>query len=158
LKVNLPLARQDRLIIKELDDELLIYDLDTAKAHCLNQTAALVWKHCNGKRTVAQLRELMQQESGSLLPEEVVWLALDQLESFHLLEGVPGRPAYLKGMKRRELVRHFGVVALGLPLIFSIVAPTAQAQGSGCKNQPCTIDAECCPAHPNCEPGPMKCK
>jgi len=75
-----PIARKKSLIIKELPTETLVYDLETDKAHCLNETAARVWKNCDGQQTVAQLRELTEQETNSPVPEEMVWLALDQLE------------------------------------------------------------------------------
>jgi hypothetical protein len=135
-----------RLVIKELPDEVLVYDLDTDKAYCLNQTAALVWKNCDGQQTVAQLRQLMAQETNSAVPEEMVWLALDQLDKFQLLETVPIRPACLAGMKRRELVRSIGVVAMALPLIMSIAAPTAAQGASPCQ---CTS--------PNCRPAGCPC-
>jgi len=60
----LPKARQDKLTVRELPDETLIYDHLAAKAHCLRQTAALVWKHCDGRTTVAELAGLLQRELG----------------------------------------------------------------------------------------------
>ena len=65
---QVPKARQEQLIVKELPDELLIYDLKRDKAHCLNETAALVWKNCDGHKTVDQLRELMEDNAGSPVP------------------------------------------------------------------------------------------
>ena len=155
MKANLPLARQDRLIIKELDGELLIYDLDTDKAHCLNQTSARVWKHCDGSRNVIKLRELMEAEARSAVPEEMVWLALAQLEKARLLATAPPRPPRLTGLSRRELVKGFGIAAMALPAIISIVSPfPAHAAScgtipypSGC---PCTFNSECGPPHNNC--------
>ena len=38
----MPRARQDELIVEELQDETLVYDLQRHKARCLNRTAALV--------------------------------------------------------------------------------------------------------------------
>lgn len=127
---DLPKARQQQLIVKELPDELLIYDLERDKAHCLNETAALVWKNCDGRKTIAQLRELMERNAGSAVPEEMVWLALDQLDAFKLLDEAPPRPVLFAGMTRRDMVRRVGIAAIALPVILSIVAPTAQAQGS----------------------------
>ena len=51
---KMPQARTSGLIVKEVDGEILIYDRETNKAHCLNQTAAKVWEHCDGKTTVSQ--------------------------------------------------------------------------------------------------------
>ena len=41
----LPRARKDGLVIKELVNETLVYDLERDEAQCLNQTAPLVWKY-----------------------------------------------------------------------------------------------------------------
>ena len=50
------LARHDELVVQELPDEVLVYDLRKHKAHCLNQTAAFVWNHCNGQASAANSR------------------------------------------------------------------------------------------------------
>ncbi len=47
---KLPRARKEGLLIQELPEEVLVFDLSTAKAHCLNHTAALVWRRCDGKK------------------------------------------------------------------------------------------------------------
>lgn len=155
MKVAAPLARQRQLIVKHLPNEVLIYDSDRDKAHCLNQTAAQVWQACDGNRDVAGLREFVGNELGHEVPEEVIWLALDQLEKFHLLECVPEKPARLSGITRRELVRRIGLVAIGLPVILSITAPTAQAQASGlppgaCCGNPNQCASNSCHQNPTC--------
>ena len=158
---QLPRARQEQIIVKELPDEVLIYDLERDKAHCLNNTAALVWKNSNGTRTVAQLRELMEKDAGSPVPEEIVWLALDQLETFKLLDEAPLKPPPFAGMTRRDMVRRVGIAAITLPIILTIVAPTAQAQASGlapgaCCNNPTQCASNSCNQNPVCvgTPGP----
>ncbi|MBC8032272.1 MAG: PqqD family peptide modification chaperone [Pyrinomonadaceae bacterium] len=65
---------------RELADETLIYDLATDQAYCLNLTAARVWKNCDGERTVAQLGELLKVDADAPVPDDIIWLALDQLE------------------------------------------------------------------------------
>lgn len=143
---NLPVARRDSLIIKELADETLVYDLETDKAHCLNLTAARVWKNCNGRRTLAQLRVLIEKETGCAVPEEMIWLALDQLEQFSLLEAPVARPKLLLSTSRRQMVRLVGTAAIALPIITSIVAPGAAQAAS----------IVCCQNSPQCPPG-MNC-
>ena len=156
-----PLARTDALIVKEFADETLVYDLTTDKAHCLNLTAARVWKGCNGERTVAELCELIEAETGTSVKQEMVWLALDQLENFRLLSDAPVRSFQLTGMSRRNLVKRIGIAALALPVIISITAPPAQAQGSGappggCCNNPSQCQSNSCNQNPTCVgmPGP----
>jgi hypothetical protein len=143
-----PNARKDKLIIKELPTETLVYDLETDKAHCLNETAARVWKNCDGKQTVTQLCELMEKETNSPVPEEIAWLALEQLEKFKLLETPVNHPAQLSGMSRRHMIRLVGTAAIAVPVITSILAPRpAQAAtllppGACCGNHnECASDA-----------------
>ena len=146
---NSPRARKDQLIVKELDGEVLVYDLIRDKAHCLNSTAGLVWKCCDGKSSVSEIAKSIADETQTAVDDRIVWLALDQLERFRLLEDVPIKPAYLAGVNRRELMRRIGIGALALPLVISIIAPTALAQASGTN--------VCCGSPGDCNPG-LTCK
>jgi hypothetical protein len=128
MKSATPRAREESLIIKTLPDEVLVYDLNADKAHCLNRTAAFVWNNCDGLKTVSEIARLLQEDLRMPVDENVVWLALDQLDKFQLLQERAAKPANVNGMSRRQLVRSLGLVAISLPLITSIVAPTpAQA-------------------------------
>lgn len=141
----LPLARINALVIKELQDEVLVYDLERHKAHCLNPTAASVWRLCDGKLTVPDMTRLLKKKFDTPVKDEVIWLALQQLDKFHLLQErgkvSRGRP----GLSRRDLVRRIGISALLLPAIISITAPpAAQAQSGGKPNGVgCESGAEC---------------
>jgi coenzyme PQQ synthesis protein D (PqqD) len=146
---TLPFARRESLIVKDLPEETLVYDLETDKALCLNLTAARVWKSCNGKRSLAQLRELLEKETGSPVLEDVVWLALDQLETFGLLEVNLARPQRFAGLSRRQILRTAALTAAAIPIITSIIAPTpAQAASCGAPSGrdndcPCTSSSQC---------------
>src|SRR5919204_3658772 len=103
-----PQAREQGLIVRQQDEELLVYDPTAHRAHALNPAAALVWKHCDGKTTVAELATLLHQELSLPADEEAVWLALDRLERAQLLPGElprPARPRYT----RREVARRLGL-------------------------------------------------
>ncbi|HZH35571.1 MAG TPA: hypothetical protein VEX64_12070 [Pyrinomonadaceae bacterium] len=39
---NIPKARENDLVVQELKDEVLIYDLKINKAYCLNETSAAI--------------------------------------------------------------------------------------------------------------------
>jgi hypothetical protein len=125
-----PRARKDRLIVKDLPDETLVYDLDNEQAHCLNSTSALVWRYCDGRNSVSEISQLLAAERKTEANDAIVWLALDELQKFNLLEVAPITPAHLAGMSRRQWVRNVGFAAIALPVIISIAAPTALAQGS----------------------------
>jgi len=155
----LPLARAEALVIKELEDEVLVYDLERNKAHCLNRMAAAVWKHCDGKMAVADIARRLESELKTPVDIEVVRLALRQLDKFHLLQKRATMPYLQHGLSRRELVRRIGVAAVLLPTIISISAPTAKAQAS-CKplGATCLTSTDCCS---NCcveEVGANRCR
>ena len=155
---GVPRARTEGLVIQELPDEVLIYDRDRDKAHCLNQTAALVWKYCDGKTTVPNMaRKLARELDSAAIDEKVIWYALDQLSKDHLLEESLAPPAMLAGMSRRQMVRTLGLTAIvAVPLVTSIMAPTP-AQAATCLNTgiACTAPAECCSNI--CSTGPASC-
>lgn len=118
-----PLARQGDLAVQELPDEVLVYDLKKHKAHCLNVTAAFVWRHCDGLTTVSQMARLLKQEVGSPVDEEVVWYALDKLSKANLLEGQVDVPVK-DGLTRRRMIRRLGAI-VAVPTVVSLVAPMA---------------------------------
>jgi hypothetical protein len=144
----MPHARQVGLIVRELEDETLIFDIDANKAHCLNQTAAMVWKHCDGVSPVSQVCESLSREFKTRIEEKVVWYALQQLHKGNLLEQKIEMPApfMIAGMSRRQMVRTLGLAAIvAVPLVTSIVAPTP-AQAATCKasGASCGTSAQCC--------------
>ena len=125
--------RARRLLIDDLPDEVLVYDLDRHQAHCLNQTAALIWRQCDGRTSVAQIARRLEKELKAPVSEELVWLALRQLTKLHLLEEPVFSPPQIAGISRRQMVRSLGIAAavVALPLVTSIVSPT-QAQTASC--------------------------
>lgn len=141
---GVPEARKEGLVVQHLSDEVLIYDQRRHKGHCLNQTAALVWKHCDGKTSVSEMAHLLEEELKTPVKEEVVWLALEQLGKTHLLNK---RVTLLQpGMTRREVMKRMGLAAaVALPAVTSIVAPTA-VQAATCVKSglPCGTSSECC--------------
>jgi len=125
----LPKARAAKLTVRELADETLVYDLVAAKAHCLNRTAGLVWKHCDGQTTAAELAVMLQRELGIPSAEPLVHLALEQLGRRRLLETTPHEPASLRH-SRRQLLRKLGVALAALPVIMTLAAPRAAQAAS----------------------------
>ncbi len=146
-----PRARKAGLIVKNLNDEVLVYDLERNKAHSLNSSAAFIWKKCNGRRTAGEVAQAVSKEFKVPADEQTVWLALDQLSKFNLLEARINRPAGMPQIGRRQMMRIGAAAAFALPVIVSIVAPTtANAQTAinpsvcnarlqpNCAGTPCT--------------------
>ncbi len=124
----MPRARQDELVVEELQDETLVYDLKSHKAHCLNRSVALVWRRCDGRTSVADVAALLKKELEIPADEAVVWMALDRLGRAQLLSEPVTLPADRTQYSRRQVLRTLGRVAgisLLLPVIESIVSPRA---------------------------------
>ena len=157
-----PEARRDGTISKEVDGELLVYDLTRDRAHCLNDTAATIWKHCDGRTTVTELACRLVKSSANESSEEaaaqIVLFTLAELRRSHLLEEQDRAwPRTLVGMPRREAIKRIGLgAAITLPIVISLTVPTAVEAAVSCKkpNVPCNTDAECCTS---CNPGDGKC-
>lgn len=142
-----PKARTEQLVTKELGDETLVYDERSHEAHCLNKTAAFVWRHCDGRTSVAKIARLLTKEMNTPVSEQLVWFALSQLEKSKLLEKPLADRAHAGQISRRELMRKLGIAAaVALPLVTSIVAPTTAEAASGCagRGQRCG-PPPCCP-------------
>jgi hypothetical protein len=142
---TLPHARREEIVVHELPDETLVYDLKRDRALCLNRSAAIVWKRCDGQTTVAEVTALLERELQAPVEQEVVWFALQRLERARLLQGRVTLPSEMPQLSRRQLV-HMGLAAaLAVPLVSSVVAPTA-AQAASCRaaGAACTLDSQCC--------------
>ena len=138
-----PHARKEGLLVQELPNEVLVYDLERHKAHCLNPTAALVWKHCDGRTSVSEIARLLEKSLETTVDEDVVWCALNQLEKDHLLEEKMAWPVGMEPISRRTLIRRVGMAAVLLPLITTITAPTALASVSCGGACPCPPGCVC---------------
>lgn len=158
---QLPRLRAHALVIHDLPDEVLIYDCERDQAHCLNQTAALVWRACDGRLAPDEIARKLTAELNGPISEDLVLLALAQLEKFHLLEPSKSHSPPYPSISRRQMVRTLGVAGgVALPLITSIVAPTP-AQAATCipPNAPCSPSVFCCSplGCNNSAPGGPKC-
>ena len=149
-----PVARKNGLLLRELADEVVVYDQERHEAHCLNHTAAIVFRHADGRRSVADLAALLSPDAAPEA-EGLVELALGQLGEAHLLEGAP-LPAPDHGLARRDVMRRVGIgAAVLLPLVSSILAPSpAEAAATcavgalACNNQPVGTPCTCGPGPP----------
>ena len=156
-----PRARTNRLVTRDLGDELLVYDLERHKAYCLNRVARQVFRHCDGDTTIHDMAVRIGDALGMPVDEQSVRLGLLRLEKAHLLEHPVGLTLRAS---RREALRNLGRAAMVVvPLVTAITVPTsAQAQATGvCPTQgkPCTNTAQCgnpdmCKCHPTMLCGP----
>jgi hypothetical protein len=145
-----PLARKEKLTTRELPDETLVYDLEQHKLHCLNRTAALVWKHCDGHHDLPALEALVARELGLAAPEAAAAarLALEQLGRRKLLQEAVAPEPEDEHLTRRKALRKMAVAAAAaIPLVMSLKSPSvawAQQVTGGCQ----TVE--------DCKPGPCE--
>ncbi|MBP1685704.1 MAG: hypothetical protein H6Q33_1847 [Deltaproteobacteria bacterium] len=129
-----PRAKRNGLVSEQLEDELLVFDPDRGRGHCLNRTAALVWRRADGEHTVPELAAMLREELDPVADENLVWHTLDRLNAVHLLEEPQPRSPEEMRASRREFVRKVGlvgVVSLLLPLVTSVAAPAPAQAGGG---------------------------
>ncbi len=130
-----PIARKNGLVVQEVPDEVLVYDLDSNKAHCLNQSAAIIWRSCDGNNSVSEIAKLVEVQAGGKVTEDFVWLAIDQLSENNLLE--KEITSNFGGQSRREVIKKIGLATMvAIPVIASLVAPPSAlaAQSCNCNN------------------------
>ena len=125
---RIPRARVDGLVIRDLPDEVLVYDLDRHEAHCLSRSSAAIWRRCDGRSTAAQIAKGL---TGELEPldADMVWVALRRLDKAHLLQQ-PLPKGHAPSLSRREMLKR--AAAVGGLSVLSITVPTAALAASGC--------------------------
>jgi hypothetical protein len=168
-----PLARTEALVVEELGDELLVYDLTRDEAHSLGTVAAKVWKACDGEKNIDKLAAELGMD------HDAVAEAVEGLDTCNLLDVAPeveeARLLTRRGLSLKAV--KLGAAATAVPLIVSIAAPTAAMAvteafcasilaGHGCgdchkfgcccceppagSTKPCHAD---CVTHPDCNIG-----
>jgi len=150
-KTTLPLARKDQLVIREIPNETLVYDERRDKAYCLNHTASLVWKNCDGNREPADIARQLTKELSVNVPEAFVQLAIQQLNRDNLLENHDSSKKVIR-IPRREVIRRIGLTtAIALPVVISLAIPTsATAASCACINPGGCAVQTLCPSTVNC--------
>jgi hypothetical protein len=157
--VHFPTAKNKGIVIQEADTDLLIYDLESKKANCLNASAAIIWRHCNGKNGLSRIHTEFEKATRSKVTEEFVQFGIDELRRFKLVETSDSDVKSGPALSRRAVIKRLGLsIAVALPIVASLVAPTAAHANSNCViGGPCTCDGalppmvgEICPTSVPC--------
>ena len=118
------------LVRKELAGELMLMDLNTKKASCLNPAAAFVWKHCDGKTSIEELAQLLAEETAAPADVRVVEFALRSLDKEGLMEETAAAGNEDARLGRRQLFHNLGWAAVwmaAVPLVLTVTAKKANA-------------------------------
>lgn len=124
--MKLPKAKAENIIEQSLDDEVLLYDLTTDQAYCLNKTSKIVYQACGSDLTFEELRKRYK------FTDDLIYLALDELQANNLLETSADYQSPLTNLSRREALKKVGLATMiALPIVASLLAPRAADAASG---------------------------
>ena len=124
----LPKARVSDLVLQTVGTDILVYDTNTKQANHLNETTSFVWNKCDGRTTVDEVAAALSKESGLKIENDLVFLALEELDKAKLLDGdVPESESQLS---RRKVLLRYAAPAVALPIVMSLVAPVSAQMGS----------------------------
>ena len=101
----MPKAKTERLIVRDIDGETLVYDRSRHAASCLNEFAARVWRECDGETSIAETAAALGED------ERAVWLTLHQLTKARLLTEAIAFPPDMSAAK--ESSRDWDAVGVG---------------------------------------------
>ena len=161
-----PRARRHHLIVQELDRELLVYDEERHRAHRLNESSSLVWRLCDGERSIDDITRIVTATLDAPVDREVVWLVLARLEQAHLLEQALLRPPAMPAISRRQalamglagaaalLLEGCGVDSVTAPSPRAASAPVDSAESSSAMVSPMADPSPGPSPFPSLEPSP----
>jgi hypothetical protein len=124
---NYPKARTEQLIIEEVEDEAVAYDLQTNVAHALKPLAAAVFSCADGGSSVAEIAAQVSRRLGEPVSGDQVEDALAELENVSLLERPSLDVLTQDPISRRTALKAFLAAGAGTFLITSVAAPAAMA-------------------------------
>jgi hypothetical protein len=145
-----PKRRDDGLIVRQLEREVIVYDLERHEAHCLNPEAARLWNACDGNRDEWEILHLVYGDLPGQGHEAALLFGLQQLREKHLMEGdtAGATPESAAHISRRDIFVRYGKVAavtVALPAVMSIVSPTpAEAASCLASGASCSSSSQCC--------------
>jgi hypothetical protein len=149
--IKRPVARSERVLVEAVDNETVIYDLDTNVAHALKPLAAAVYAYADGKNTVAEIAELAGYRLAETVTATQVTDAISQLDALNLLQ-THELDIDTGGISRRDALKVLAVTGAGVALVSSVAAPAALAAGG----QTDAGDGVWCPGGTNTSEGGNK--
>lgn len=144
-----PVARTEGLVVQEMPDEVLVYDMKSNQAHCLNTTAAFIWQSCSGTNSVSDIERMLAEKNDVAIDVDLVRLGIDELAT----RGLINNPAPASGLNRREVIKRIGLASvIAVPVVASLVTPKSAFAATSCA---CGTPGDCltqssCPSTVNC--------
>lgn len=138
---TVPAARFENLVVTEAEEEVLVYDQQSHHIHHLNHSSAVIWRLCDGKRKVSEIRAVASNKLNGTVSEEMVKIAISSLDTAGLLSDPLHDDLRVDRSSRRTFLRRAAVSgAIAVPAIVSVTAPVAAASNCGVA---CTCNSDC---------------
>lgn len=115
------LARTADLVVRELDGEVLVYDLKSHRASALSPLVGRVWRACDGASDVTAIAARLSSGEVDRVGPEDVSLALEQLREANLIAGGSPSEPPLHDRRRRAVVT--GGAGAAMIAVTTFVAP-----------------------------------
>ena len=125
--VSRPVARSERLLVENVGDEAVIFDLETRASHALKPLAAAVYTYADGLNSVAEIAELASYRLATPVTEAEVAEVVAVLGELELVKA----QASVSGLSRRDALKTFAAVGAGAALITTVSASAAAAATTG---------------------------
>jgi hypothetical protein len=127
-----PCRIREHLSIQQIGSETLVYDERRHLAFCLNESSSVIWSLANGEHTIVQIARAASIQLKTPVSEDLVLFALKELQKDGLVEHTPIAEAG-KTISRRAMLQRLGAGgAMLLPIVSTIIAPTAAQAYGGC--------------------------
>ncbi len=95
-------VRRSELLYREVDHEVVVLDRHSEKIHQLNESAAHIWKHCDGRHSPPEIARSLTEEYG--IPVSVaeidVMRTVSDLDLLGLLERNGNTASQASGLRR----------------------------------------------------------
>ena len=105
-----PKARSENLLVEEVAGELLIYDVSNNRAHCLNESAAAIWRHCDGSRSIGKLAKHLFPNLEASGAQRLVGVGVERLRRRRLVESSVAAPPAVD-LSKRQLLKKVAILA-----------------------------------------------
>jgi hypothetical protein len=124
MKVFFPKAKMADIVVQDLGDEALVYDVTTNRAYCLNSISRAIFMASDGATSIDMIAERMAFNMGKPVDKGLVAFGVEELSKEGLIS--TGAEAVSSLVSRRDSITGAGFAsAVALPVVASIAAPSA---------------------------------
>ncbi len=67
-----PIAKMKDIVVRDSENEILIYDPESNKAFNLNETTSQIWKMCDGKKTISEISSDLSKKWNTPVSDKVL--------------------------------------------------------------------------------------